>query len=313
MISEFIIKTGESIYEISELATSVVLTESLNDGPAKLVFKLLKNDIEIQNGSHLSFKVDGVGVFKGFVFSVSDGKGPEIEVTAYDQIRYLKAKYSDVVSLTAGAYLKKLCSIFNLKWGLVDDTKYKMADTVCQNQTLMDIMYKCISETLVNTGRFYVLRDEFGNLALRNMEDLKTNLVIGDKALCYDFGRTKSIDEDTYNSVIIVRDDEKSKKLYRAVEVDEESQKKWGVLQYYEEVTSNMTEAQLKERAKTLLKLYNRETQTLELNCLGNVQLRAGNSFYAKIDEIKLDKRLIVKSVTHKFLPVHTMDLEVWV
>ena len=62
-----------------------------------------------------------------------------------------------------------------------------------------------------------------------------------------------------------------------------------------------------------LLKLYNREVETLSLKCIGDTSVRAGNSFNAKIKDIGLEKRLIVKSVTHSFLPHHTMDLEVMI
>ena len=57
--------------------------------------------------------------------------------------------------------------------------------------------------------------------------------------------------------------------------------------------------------------LYNHEVETLSLECLGDTSVRAGSSFYAYIEGIKLNKQLFVTSVTHNFLPVHTMSLEV--
>ncbi|WP_425480528.1 XkdQ/YqbQ family protein, partial [Rhodanobacter spathiphylli] len=43
----------------------------------------------------------------------------------------------------------------------------------------------------------------------------------------------------------------------------------------------------------------------------GDVRVRAGNSFFGRIEDIALNKRIIVKSVTHEFIPVHIMTVEV--
>nr|WP_243157993.1 hypothetical protein [Aminipila terrae] len=83
------------------------------------------------------------------------------------------------------------------------------------------------------------------------------------------------------------------------------------MLQYFETLDKNSNASQAKSKANMLLSLYNREQETLTLDCIGDTSIRAGSSFYAYISDIGLNKRLIVKEATHTFLPNHTMSLEV--
>jgi hypothetical protein len=51
----------------------------------------------------------------------------------------------------------------------------------------------------MNKGKWYSLRDEFGSVCLRDLEDLALDLVLGDESLCYDYEYGKSIDENFEN------------------------------------------------------------------------------------------------------------------
>ena len=79
----------------------------------------------------------------------------------------------------------------------------------------------------------------------------------------------------------------------------------------FEVLDKNYNPSQAKAKADALLQLYNREVETLELPCLGDVRVRAGTSFYGQIEDIQLNRRLIVREVTHEFIPVHTMTVSV--
>ena len=137
----------------------------------------------------------------------------------------------------------------------------------------------------------------------------RDNIVAGFDSI---FSGFSSIDDDFYNIVKISWMDEGSGKAQTTQAFDQESVNHYGNLQYYEhESDKSTTTAKLQEKAKLLLKLYNHEKEIIKLSCLGDHSVRAGCSIYGSVSDIGLNRRVIVKSVTHKYLPVHTMELEV--
>jgi len=307
---EFIVEVDKKLYEIRELVTAVSFTDKLNDGCSKLEFNYVNDDLIITNGSIVRFKYKGVNIFYGVVFKVGRSNETEINITAYDPLRYCKAKDTFASKGdTVGSLTKKMCNYYGLKWGLVADTKYKLPTSVYDGKTWLDIIYDAISDTLIGTGKKYALRSEIGGIAVRDLEELKLNLVLGDESLAYGYEYTKSIDDGFYNLIKI--QDKKNEQFIESE--DRSSINKYGMLQYFEVANEKMNKSQIKAMADSLLKLYNRELETMSLECLGDTSIRAGNSFYAIISEIDLEKRLIVKSVTHEYLPLHTMSLEVMI
>ncbi len=295
------------VYEISQLVTAVSYTDKLNDGCSKLDFAYVNDDLIIENGDIVRFKYNNTGIFFGVVFKVERDKGAKISVTAYDQLRYCKAKDSFVYTgYTLTTLVNRMCTCYGLLKGTLTDTKYVLQTSVCDNQTWLDIIYSAIRETLQNTGRLYALRDEYGLISIRNVEDLKLNLVLGDYSLAYDFNYGKSIDDGFYNLIKI-----QGKKDSQFTEVkDIASINKYGLLQYFDIASEKMNASQIKAKADILLKTYNHEVETLDLECIGDTSIRAGSGFYAYIDSIKMNKMVYVKSVTHKYLPAHTMTVE---
>lgn len=308
---EFLVETDQ-IYEISELVKSISFKDVLNDGCSKLEFSYIDDDLKIENGKVIRLKFDDTNIFFGYVFKHGQNEKKEVTVTAYDQLRYCKAKDTIVVKNdTITTLAKKMCNYFNLKQGTLTDTKYILPTSVQDDKTWIDIMNTAISDTLMNKGKWYSLRDEFGGISIRDLEDLKLDLILGDESLCHSFEYEKSIDDNFYNVIKLVSDNETTGKRDVYISKDSNSINKYGLLQYFEVLDKNGNSSQAKSKAAMLLSLYNKEVETLTLNCLGDVRVRAGSSFYAQISDIGINKRLIVRSVTHEFLPVHTMTLEV--
>jgi hypothetical protein len=309
---EFLAEVDGKIYEISELVKSVSYTDKLNDGCSKLEFSYIDDNLDIQNGSVVRFKFNGANIFYGYVFKHGQNKAKEITVTAYDQLRYCKAKDTIVVKNdTIDSLVRKMCNYFGLRAGSLASIGYKLPVSVQDDKTWLDIIYNAIDDTLTNTGRWCCLRDEFGSIAVRDLQDLRLELVLGDESLAYDYEYEKSIDDDFYNQIKIVSDNEDTGKRDVYITNDSDSIAKYGLLQYFEVLDKNYNPSQAKAKADALLQLYNREVETLELNCLGDTRVRAGNSFFGQIEDIQLNRRLIVREVTHEFVPVHTMNVSV--
>lgn len=310
---EFLVQNKQDgkIYDVSGLITDITYTDVLNNGCSKLEFSYIDDNLKLSNGSVVHFKYDGINLFYGYVFKTGRNKGRKKSVTAYDQLRYLKAKDIIVIKdMTIGELLKKACLYFNLRASSIASISYKLPTSVQDNKTWLDMLYEGISDTLLGTEKKYVLRDEFGYLALRDIGELKLNLVLGDKSLCYNFDYKQSIDDNTYNLIKLVRENEESGHADVYIAQNSKSFSKWGLLQYFEKVDKDTSDAIIKSKADTLLKILNREEESLDLNCIGDTSVRAGCSIVATLEDISLDKRLIVNKVVHKFLPVHTMNVE---
>lgn len=310
---EVVVEVNRKVYEISELITKITYTDQLNDGCSKLEFSYINEKLIIENGSIIRFRYNNADIFYGVVFKRGQNKNKEITVTAYDQLRYCKAK-DTIVSKndTVTTLTKKMCNYFGLKTGTLTDTQYTLPTNVKDDTTWLDIIYSAITETLTNKGEWYALRDEYGSICIRNLADLKLGFVLGDKSLCYGFSYQKSIDDEFYNQIKIVSDNETTGQRDEYIKMDNKSIEKFGLLQYFEVLDKNSNPSQVKAKADALIKLYNEERQTLNLECLGDTRIRAGSSFYLTLGDIGIvEKRMIVRSVTHNYMPNHTMSLEV--
>ena len=302
------------------MCTDISFKDSFNDGASTLEFSYLYDgDLLLHNGDvvRLTNTSETDGIFFGKVFKVSMDESRKVEVKAYDQLRYCKAK--DIITIKGGTdnivtITNMMCSNLNLKAGTHAAVSYMaQSDKVKYQDTWLDILYDMISETLTNTGEWYRLADVYGEVKIENLRDLQLPLVIGDNSLATGYSWEKSIDDDFYNIVKISWMDETSGKAQTYQEYDQNSVNQYGNLLYYEHAdTKNAQDAEkLKDKAKKLLQLYNYEKESIKLKCIGDHSVRAGCSIYGSVADIALDRRVIVNSVTHKYLPTHTMELEV--
>lgn len=320
---ELIVQSSEdgTIYDVSNIAKSVKTSKPLDSSAGKCSFSIdtNKNKIRIPMGSTVSLTVtEGgkkKGKFFGYVFS-SEPKGNEVSITAYDQLRYLKNNESYVLT---GTTLEKLIKLigndFKLRLGTIEGVGYILPARVEDNKSLGDIIQRALDFTLQGTGKQFIIRDEFGYLCCRDTSKLVTNLVIGDVSLLKDYSYKEDIDSDTYNSVKLYKDNKDTGKREVYIATDSDNIKRWGKLQLFQSVDENVTDAQAREKAQQLLKLYNRVERTLELNCKGCIDLEPGNGVYLQITDIPgviFNQMAIIARIDDTFENgIHTMDLEV--
>lgn len=309
------------IHDISELVDDISWDTELEGQPGKLTFDYIHDaSVVISEGSPLTFKVNGTGVFYGFVFKRSITDQNKITVTAYDQLRYLKNKDTYVISdMTASQIFEKLCKDFQLPYRVVNASSYVVGKRVFDNKTGFEIIQTGIDETLAYTAQWYMIRDNFGTLEFRNLSGLKTNLFIGDESLMNTFEYSSSIDDDTYNQIKLIKENSETGKRELYVVRDSATIKTWGLLQYFEKMDEEANTAQISQRAETLLSLKNRVTKTLKASCLGDLRVFAGAGVVLGISDLASEglaqpKYFMVNKCTHKFKNTeHTMDLELQV
>lgn len=208
----------------------VKLERPRSGSPSKLTFTVVKDGIiNFQEGNPVSMRFNGNAVFYGYVFTKSRSDSRLIDVTAYDQIRYLKNKESlSYQDKTYSELLKMVADDYYLNIGDVEDTKFKIERRI-EESALIDILQTASDLTLLNTGRLYVLYDDFGKLSLKDIQSMKLDVVIDeDTAQGYDY--TSSIDNDVYTKVKLTTDNSETGEREAYVFNDTYNQGFWGQL-----------------------------------------------------------------------------------
>lgn len=280
--------------------------------PGKLTFTLLDpGGLTLEEGAAVRMRWKGQNVFYGFLFTQKRSKEGLVSCTAYDQLRYLKNKDTYVyLNKSASELISMLAADFNLQTGNVEDTGFKIAQRAEDNKTLFDIIYNALDLTLQNTGKLFVLYDDFGKISLKSIESMKLDVLIaGDTAEDYDY--SSSIDGETYDQVKLVYSNKKAGKRDVYMTKDTGNINKWGVLQYFDTLDEKENG---QAKAEALLKLYNRAVKNLTVKgAFGDIRVRAGASVPVMLDlggGITISNYMVAEKARHSFENgLHQMDL----
>lgn len=307
-----------NVWDVSNVVKDIRYSTSRIGKASSLEFTLVDSGIyqdkkfNYQNGDIVQF-TDGTNkVFMGYIFKFEMSRNGEAKILAYDQLRYLNANHTYVLTnVTATQIIQRIAKDFNLKTGKLADTKYKIPNFLQDDQTLIDMVCWALDKTLIKYSTNFVFYDDFGQLTLQNINDMKYGFVIGEGSLMTDFTYSKSIDEDTYNHIVLYRDNEKSGKRETFKIEDSSRIKKWGKLQLYQSVDEDMTKAQINDLLTRLITVKNRETRKMKIEAIGDLRLRAGMYVNIQISRFGINKFFLVDECTHSISGTqHTMTLD---
>ena len=303
--------TGEILRIQEPLVEEGITWETARKGsPGKLTFTVVKdNEVSFPEGAHVRFLYDDEPVFYGFVFTKSRDKEQRIAVTAYDQLRYLKNKTSYIFTgVRADQVVKRIADDFLLKTGALDNTGYVIPKFNKDNMTLFDMILDAVDDTVMATGNLYFIYDDFGKITLKNIKDTQLELLI-DASTAENFDYSSSIDNNTYNRIVLTDSEEKTERNVVKVQ-DDRNIRKWGVLQYYEAMSNG---GNTKVNADALLKLYNKVHRSLTIRGQkGDIRCRGGFGVFLDVylGDLPGKQRMLVEQATHTFNhDEHFMDL----
>lgn len=300
-------------YNISKSVTSMTLESFIEGQAGKCTLTCDKTQITANMGSMIEVKVGNIGMFKGYLFNESFSNGFETELTFYDQLRYWK--YSDAISMSGlklHEVFYKLCKIMGLNYKAYNTTRYVLPAKIWSNATYFKIWEDYQDLNFISTNGYHIIRDEFGVLALHEVQYLFNNTVkkyiISDTSLAKDYEFSRGIGSDTYNIVKIVNENSETKKRETHTAQDNNTIKQWGRLQYFEKSSEELNSAQLKKRAEDLLKVKSRVFNSLDVELIGNadtLNLRVGDGVIMGISDLTYvnlyGKALVIEKIAHKF------------
>lgn len=304
-----LIKVNNTIIEPS-VKEPITWTTNWRGTPGSLTLSIISPGYRLPKGTEIQLWDNDDKLFFGYIFETTNKKDKIVNITAYDQLRYLKNKdYRAFTNMTATEIVKKIADDTYMKCGALEDSGYKIASLI-KKGTYFDMILEAISLTTTNTKNLFILDDDFGKLRLRNIANTAVGILL-DEESGENYSYSSSIDSDTYNQIKVVREDKESKKKSIYIARDSSKIQEWGLLQLLEDLGENEN-GQIK--ANTLLTLKNRETKRFSLSkCFGDNRLRAGNRCYVKLktEEEQIDSMMLIEKAKHQYYKDnHFMDLE---
>ena len=279
--------------------------------PGQLTFKVKKDDvIDFTEGDAVRLRIDEREVFYGFVFTKKRNKEQIIDVTAYDQLRYLKNKDTLVYeNKTVGELIQMLANDYHLQTGVIEDTGFKIASRTEPNTALFDIIQTALDLTLMERGKMFVMYDDYGKITLKDIENMKLDVLI-DEETAENIDYTSSIDTNTYNYVKLTYDNEETKTREEYTAKHTENINRWGLLQFHDTLKEGENG---QAKADALLSLYNAKTRNLSIkNAFGDIRVRAGCLLpvILNLGDIKLKSYMLVEKCKHDIKDgTHLMNL----
>lgn len=284
---------------IPTVTKSIDWTTSRVGSAGKLSFSTIDEPVEspIKLGDRVAFYHEGEGVFLGRIFSITGDNGEEVKYTAYDNTYYFKnVNNFSYENQTLGETLAYICGKLNIEIGEIANTGHHLT-RVEENAQYWEMILNAVDETVLTTGRYYIIYDKFGKITMKDNREQIVEFLL-DKETCIKFSYGSDI-VNSYNRVTMGD--------HRAE--DSGNIEDWGILNMYEN-----EDAPTPDRVEALLSLYNRPTRAFNAEAIGDIRIRAGSIFpvYMKVGNMNFKTYFIADEVTHKInAGTHTMNLKI--
>lgn len=261
---------------------------------------------------YLFLKINGKEYFRGKVFKYGFKNGKKVTMTAYDNMIYLTKNKDTYVfkNKTASQIISKICSDFSIPVGSIASTSYTIKNSVHDNESLYDIMMKVLDTTRKATGTSYYIYSQGGKIYVIKRSQATRLWEIDENSNLIDYDYSVSM-ENTYTKVKLESGQAKEKGSRVAIASNSDLMKKFGVLQYYENVGEDLKQSQLQARANQMMKNLGKVEKSFTLNALGIPDVISGGAVYVKISELGIKKAYYIDEDTHVFKGnTHTMSLK---
>ncbi|MGM9552550.1 MAG: hypothetical protein ACI3XA_09885 [Clostridia bacterium] len=294
------IKSNLKVYSVVLVGKATVEKEEFC--ASKFKFTVLKdNVVSFNQGDAVSVKFGSEGIFFGYVFSKSRDKDGLIDVVAYDQMRYMKNKVCYQRGfMSLEETVRTIAKKNDLNIGDVDPCKVMLSPMASQSVSLLDVVAKGCNDVRKNSGERYIVFDDFGYLALKNEDNLVTDVLI-DASQAENYVYTDTIDSGVYNKIQLYVNSSRMGAVIIMEDSDEESMNKWGTLVLSKRLDGGNYNTSI---VKNMLDEYNHINREIVLmGVRGNSKLIPGSSVYVRLSmgDLALDGYMRVKKAMHIF------------
>lgn len=276
----------------------VVWDTERSGSPGKVTFKI-RGDVPVTEGDIVSVTYGDTKVFVGYIFEHSVDKTGLISVTAYDQTKYFNNSDTYVFEkIKASDVLKRIAKDYNMSVGTIEDTGIVIPSIVEDDQTLFDIVYNALDKTVAAGKKVFVFYDDYGKLTLKSLDSMRVNLLLCEDTVG-DYDYSASIDQESYNQIVLYHDDDKTKKRQYFTASSKESINQWGLLRKTEKIDATEGAQNL---ADLYLAMYNKKTRKLSVkDAFGRPDVRAGTlvPVVMKVGDINLRNYMLVEKASH--------------
>ncbi len=329
-----ITKIYSKMYDVTDCTTDIKIKTVFKNSCGQLTCKFIHEDCQEKFivGSRIRLYLDDRCWFCGIIFTRDFSSKNSMSIIAFDFLRYFKAPLTygknqlmtidGQLGLVASDIFTKICQDLAIPFDVVETSSIPITPQNYSQKTAFNILEFAILQTLVNSpsaNRQYFtyyhesnFEEDYeknmsetqvfktgGKVLWRLRNNLKVDTVIDDDMI-YDYKFRESIDQQTYNEIIVYKDQKtylsstgktlkKGKKTgtqIKRVAKDNKSKALYGYLPYYHKAPDGYSEAQMQQVADELKNILSRPTHDLSVECYGIIGMKAGYLVPVALTEI---------------------------